>query len=115
MPQRKALSHDVAARIRGWLRACMKPRLASVPLMLARAIALMISAFRISAGFAQVAPAFIRIARTLEYEKTGLQHPGALSYSSSSGLLRVVDGVASGQAAPASADMIDLTRFGRKA
>jgi uncharacterized protein YjiK len=69
----------------------------------------------ISAGFAQSGAVLINQVRVLESDKTGLQYPTGLAFSSKAGAFYVIDGSGPGEASPAATNIISLTPFARRA
>ncbi len=80
--------------------------------ILSLSLALSLSFSWISASSAQSSPAYIRRARTLETDKTGLQYPAGLAFSSRANAFYVVK--APGQVLPAATDVVKLTPFGKQ-
>ena len=80
--------------------------------ILSLSLALSLSFFWISTSSAQGSPAFIRRVRTLEADKTGLQNPAGLAFSSRANAFYVVKGT--GQVLLTATDVVKLAPFGKQ-
>ncbi len=80
--------------------------------ILSLGLALSLSFSWIAASSAQSSPAYIQRARTLEADKTGLQNPAGLAFSSRTNAFYTVE--RPGQVLPAATDVVKLTPFGKQ-